>query len=146
MQGSLKLLRSKESNMRKMALCLAGGAAALGVAAPAAAQFYPAYAPAPYGYAYPNPAIAGGMEARVASIRAQVRDLQARGLIRWDRAQNLDRQAFNLQRSIRNSTWRGISPGEAYSLNARIANLERRVARETFRRGYGYRRYAGYRY
>jgi hypothetical protein len=132
--------------MRKIALSLAGAAAALGLAAPAAAQYYPAYAPPPaYGYGYHTAAIAQNMHARVANARAHVRDLQARGMISWNRARNLDREAFNLQRSIDRTTWRGMSPGEARSLDLRIANLERRVQTAAFRPRY-YGRYAGYRY
>jgi hypothetical protein len=133
--------------MRKFALSLAGAAAALGFAAPAAAQFYPAYAPRSYayGYGYATPAIAGSMQARVANIRAQVRNLAARGMIRWNRARNLEREAFNLQRSVDRAAWNGISPGERYSLDVRIANLERRVQTAAFRPRH-YARYAGYRY
>jgi hypothetical protein len=133
--------------MRKFALSLAGAAAALGFAAPAAAQFYPAYAPRAYayGYGYATPAIAGSMQARVVNIRAQVRNLAARGMIRWNRARNLEREAFNLQRSVDRAAWNGISPGERYSLDVRIANLERRVQTAAFRPRH-YARYAGYRY
>jgi hypothetical protein len=131
--------------MRKIALTLAGAAAALVLAAPTAAQYYPAYAPPMYGYGYNTAAIAQNMHARVANARAHVRDLQARGMISWNRARNLDREAFNLQRSVDRTAWRGMSPGEARSLDIRIANLERRVQTTAFRPRY-YGRYAGYRY
>jgi hypothetical protein len=131
--------------MRKTAVTLAGAAAAVGLAAPAAAQFYPAYARGAYGYGYNTAAVVQGMDARVANVRAHIRDLQLHGAIRWNQARNLDRQAFNLQRSIHNSAWHGIGPGEAHSLDIRIANLERRVATAPYRGRYG-PPYAGYRY
>ena len=131
--------------MRNIALTLAGAGAALALAAPASAQFYPAYAPPVYGYGYNTAGIARSMEARVANIRGQVRSLEARGLIRWNRARNLDREAFNLQRTVQRSAWNGLSPGEARSLDIRIANLERRVATSAYRPRYA-PRYIGYRY
>jgi diadenosine tetraphosphatase ApaH/serine/threonine PP2A family protein phosphatase len=138
--------------MRKIALSLAGAAAALGLAAPASAQFYPyyspVYAPRVYGYGYATPAIAHSMEARLAGIRAQVRDLSFRGRISYGQARSLERQAFDLQRQVHFVAWNGLSPGERYSLDIRIANLERRVQIAATRvRHYGPRyRYAGYRW
>jgi hypothetical protein len=130
--------------MRKIALTLGGAAAALGLAAPAAAQWYPAYAPRPYGYGY-SPAVAQAMEVRVTSIRARVRDLQLRGAISWNKARSLDGQAASLQRSIRASAWNGVSPYERANLERRIFRLEQRVQTAAFRPRY-YGRYAGYRY
>jgi hypothetical protein len=130
--------------MRKIALSLAGAAAALGLAAPAAAQFYPAYVPPVHGYAY-SPAVAQGMELRVANIRARVRDLHMRGAISWSKARSLDSQAASLQRSIRASAWNGVNPYERANLERRIAKLELRVQTAAYRPRH-YRRYAGWRY
>lgn len=139
--------------MPKIALVLAGAAAALGLAAPASAQFYgapyapyaPVYAPRVVNYGFATPAIVGNMEARIARIRAQVRDLSLRGRLGFGKARNLDRQAFSLQRQVRNAAWNGISPGERYSLELRIANLERRVQIAALR-PQRYMRHAGYRW
>jgi hypothetical protein len=133
--------------MRRFLVSLAAAGAALVAAAPAVAQWgpQPVYAPRAYGYGYNNVAIAQGLEARVAGIRAQVRDLGARGLIRWNKARNLDREAFNLQRQIHASAWHGLSPGESYSLDNRIRRLEYRVQTAALR-GRHAPRYAGYRY
>jgi hypothetical protein len=133
--------------MRNIVLTLAGAAAALGLAGPAAAQYYPAYARPVYGYGYGynTAAVAQNMQSRVANVRAHVRDMQARGMVSWGRARTLDREAANLQRSVDRSAWNGISPGEARSLDARIASLERRVATTGYHMRYApayrYRRY-----
>lgn len=144
--------------MRRIALSLAGAAAAIGLAAPASAQFYGApiygrpiygaYAPRVYNYGYASPAIAQAMEARVAGIRAQVRDLSLRGRLRFGQARSLDRQAFTLQREIRASAWNGLNPYDRISLERRIARLEQRVQIAALRPHYfGPRyRYAGYRW
>ncbi len=141
--------------MRKIALFAAAAAAgALGFPAPASAQYYPqpvygydpvpVYSPAPrYGYVANSAAIVQNLDARVAGVRARVRDLQVRGAIRWSKARSLDRQALQLQRSIRRSAWNGLSPGEARSLDVRVASLERRVHAELYRPQF--RRHAGYR-
>ena len=133
--------------MRKFVVSLTAAAAALGFAAPAAAQWFPqpVYAPRYYGYGYAPPAITASMNARVAGIRAQIRDLQLRGFISWSRARSLDRQAYSLQRRIHASAWNGIGPRERYSLDMRIANLERRVQLSAYRVRY-LPRYAGYRW
>lgn len=158
--------------MRKFAITLAAAGAALGLAAPASAQFYaqpaygyryaqPAYGygyqPA-YGYAqrgygynsggYNSGAIVQRLDYRIAGIRSQIRAMQSRGMLRWNKARNLDRQAMNLQRSVRASAWNGIGGYEARSLEMRVARLEQQVRYGSLRQRYTRYapRYAGYRW
>ena len=145
--------------MRKFALIAAAAVGALAIAAPASAQYYPTpvypgypqpvypqpgYGHVPPAYGYNPAAIVQSMDARAARIRAQVRDLQARGAIRWNKARTLDRQAAQLQRSIRKSAWNGLSPGEVRSLEVRMISLERRVQTAALQARYA-PRYSSYR-
>jgi hypothetical protein len=148
--------------MRKFALTLAAAGAALGLAAPASAQWAPAYgygytprvyAPAPaYGYAPAyaprvygyNGAAIGSLEARLAGVRSQIAGLRASGRLGFGQARSLERQAFNLDRQIRVSAAYGVGPGQQIALERRIANLERRVQIASLRGRYGVRRYAAY--
>ena len=144
--------------MRKLAITLAAAGAALGLSAPASAQFYPqpvygyGYAQPAYGYGYVAPhygynagAIVQHLDLRIAGIRSHIRALAARGQIRHNRARTLDRQALNLQRSIRASAWNGISFHERRSLETRVARLEQQVRYAALRTRYAPRR-AGYRW
>ena len=142
--------------MRKLALTLAAAGAAIGLSAPASAQFYPrpvyghgyvqpAFGYIPPVYGYNSGAIVQHLDLRITSIRSQIRSFAARGLIRPSRARTLDRQAFNLQRSIRASAWNGISFYERRSLETRVARLEQQVRYAALRNRYA-PRYAGYRW
>ena len=136
--------------MRKLAITLAAAGAALGLAAPASATYY--YPQPAYGYGYAQPAygynsgaIVQHLDLRIAGIRSHIRALAARGQIRHSRARTLDRQALNLQRSIRASAWNGISFHERRSLETRVARLEQQVRYAALRNRYA-PRYAGYRW
>ena len=135
--------------MRKLAITLVAAGAALGLSAPASAQYYPQPV---YGYGYVPPvhainsgAIVHHLDLRIAGIRSHIRALAARGQIRHSRARTLDRQALNLQRSIRASAWNGISFHERRSLETRVARLEQQVRYAALRNRYA-PRYAGYRW
>lgn len=153
--------------MRKFAITLAAAGAALGLAAPASAQFYPqpaygyGYAQPAYGYARPaygyaqrgsgynSGAVVQNLDMRIAGIRGQIRAMQSRGLIRSNKARSLDRQAMSLQRSVHASAWNGVGGSEARSLDMRVARLEQQVRNASVRQRYGARRaprYAGYRW
>lgn len=132
--------------MRKYLIPVAAAASALTFAAPASAQWAPpAYSYTPYNYAYGFSGLrfAQTMETRVQRIRTDIRAMQARRILSWREARNLDMQARNLQRRIAITSRNGISPGEARSVENQIFRLERRVAREAsdWNRRPGYRRY-----
>ena len=138
--------------MRKVLISLGLAGAALGVATPAAAQYYPAPQPygynQPYGYGYNNGRVNFGqvraLQVRVDHIQRQITQLARQRLIsrneyreRQDDARDLERR---LHRDARDG--RGLSPQELYQIERRIVRLEQRIARDVAdgnRRGY--RRY-----
>lgn len=148
--------------MRKLAIGLAAATAALGLAAPASATFYPqpayGYSQPSYGYGYAQPSYGyaqpaygygqrgyGGasiqqLDLRIAGIRSHINAMATRGQLRLNRARSLDRQAMNLQRSIRSSGWNNGYSGR--SLELRVARLESQV-RQASLRGVRGSRYAG---
>jgi hypothetical protein len=132
--------------MRKILISIAAGAAALGFAAPAAAQWAPpvyTYTPYNYGYGYNGFAFARSMADRVQRIRSDIRVMGDRRVLSYREARSLDNQARNLQRRIFRASRYGIGPGEARNLERQIFNLQRRVALEAndWNRRPGYRRY-----
>ena len=149
--------------MRKLAITLAAAGAALGLSAPASAQYYtpraygygyvaPAYGYVPPAYGYVAPAYgynAGGLiqhfDVRIAGLRSHIRAMASYGQIRHSRARTLERQAINLQRSIRSSAWNGLSYNERRSIERRVARLEQQVRHASVRGRYA-PRYAGYRW
>jgi hypothetical protein len=133
--------------MRKILISIAAGAAVLGFAAPAAAQWAPpvyTYTPYNYGHGYSGHAFARSMADRVQRIRTDIRVMGDRRILSYREARSLDRQARRLQDRIFRASRFGINPYEARSLENQIFNLQRRVAREAndWNRRYGhYRRY-----
>ncbi len=149
--------------MRKFSLVIAAAGAALGIAAPASAQYYPqpaygygyappaygygyqsAYGHAPRGYGYNGAGIVQRLDYRIAGIRSQIRGMQSRGQLRWNKARNLDRQAMSLQRRVHQSAWNGVGGYEARSLELRVARLEQQVRYASVRQRYAPRYGARY--
>jgi hypothetical protein len=113
-----------EGKMRKLLISLAVGAATLGIAAPASAQWYPQpYGGAPYGYA--NPAAGQEMLARVAAIRGRAHELGYRHVLSWGQVHRLDLEADAINRQV----WRHpyMSFGTRADLDARIARFQQWV-------------------
>lgn len=119
--------------MRKFLTPIVAAASAVAVAAPASAQWAPPvyrYQPYNYGGAFSYHAFAQSMQARVQRIRNDIRAMQARRILSWREARDLERQAANLQGRIFRASRNGIQPGEARRLENQIRNLEFRVQRE----------------
>lgn len=119
--------------MRKFILPIVLAASALGVAAPASAQWAPPvyrYAPYDYGNAFSGHRFAASMESRVQRLRTDIRALQARRILSGREARSLEMQARNLQRRIFFASRNGIGPREARNLEFGIRNLEQRIQRE----------------
>lgn len=133
--------------MRKFLIAMVVAGSALAMAAPASAQWAPPvynYNPYNYGYGFNAFNFARSMQSRVERIRVDIRAMEARRILSFREARNLDYEANNLQRRIFRASRNGISPGEARTLENRIFRLERRVAREASdwdRRPGRYRRY-----
>jgi len=99
--------------MRKFVISLAAAGAALAIASPAAAQYYPAPQPAPYGYSQPY-GYNNGYNAYGRNNWGQVRELQVR-------LDNIERQIDRLDRRDR------IGDHAADRLRHEANDLERRL-------------------
>ena len=134
--------------MRNLVLTIAAGAAAIGMTAPASAQFYPVptyrYQPYNYGYHFNRGfGFAREMQSRVERIRGDIRNMQARRILSYNEARRLDREAASVQRRIYLASRNGISPGEARNVENRINRLQRDIIREAndWNGRYGHRRH-----
>jgi hypothetical protein len=119
--------------MRKFLIPVLAAASALSVAAPASAQWAPpvyTYTPYNFGYGFSGLNFARSMQARVARIRADIHGMAMRRILSFGEARSLDAQAANLQRRIFFASRNGINPFEARNLENGIFRLERRVSRE----------------
>src|SRR5690348_6057057 len=117
--------------MRKLVLSLAAAGAALVVASPAAAQYYPA--PQPYGYngyngyGYNNYGQVRALQARIDRVEYQIRRLDRRDVIRDNSADRLREEANNIEHRLHRAERYGLNGYEANDINIRIARLEQRV-------------------
>jgi hypothetical protein len=124
--------------MRKVLISLAAAGAALAIATPAAAQYYPGQYGVPYGnaYGYNNYGQVRSLQARIDRIEWQINRLDRRDRIRDRSANRLRDEANNIERRLRHAARDGMSPWEAQDIQVRIARLEQRV-QYTMARGYG---------
>ena len=145
--------------MRKVLISIAAAASALAVAAPAAAQYYPAppaygspYG-APYGNAYGyhnNWGHVRALQARVDQLQRQITQLDRRNIITNREARNLRNESRAVERRLRETARYGLNPREARAVEVRIARLEQKIFRDVRdgrrgnwrddRRGYSYDR------
>jgi hypothetical protein len=134
--------------MRKTVLSIAAAGAALAVASPAGAQYYPVPQPAPYGYngynGY-NPYHGYGngnwgqvraLQARVDNVERQIDRLDRRDRIRDRSADRLRDEANRIEQRLRYAARGGLNPYEARDIEVRIARLEQQV-RYSLAYGYG---------
>ncbi|HEX6661881.1 MAG TPA: hypothetical protein VF067_08450 [Sphingomicrobium sp.] len=126
--------------MRKLIISLAAAGAALAIATPAAAQYYPGQYGQPYGNAYGynnyNYGQVRALQARIDRIEWQINRLDRRDRIRDRSADRLREEANNIERRLRHAARDGMSPWEAQDIQVRIARLEQRV-QYSMARGYG---------
>jgi hypothetical protein len=126
--------------MRKVLISLAAAGAALVAASPAAAQYYPAPQPAPYGYN--GYGYNGGwgqvraLQARVDRIEWQINRLDRRDRIGDRSADRLRREADRIEERLHRAARGGLNPYEANDIQNRIARLEQRV-QYSLANGYG---------
>jgi hypothetical protein len=146
--------------MRKFVISLAAAGAALLVASPAAAQYYPqpqqsygyngGYGAQPYGnggYGYNGYGNNGfgqaqALQARIDAVQNRIRYAGTRGRS----AEGLRKEARNIEKRLRSSRYGGLNPYEANDISQRIARLEQRVNYAMAGRNsrYGYNGYNGY--
>ena len=117
--------------MRKFLISVAAAGAALAVAAPAAAQYYPQQ---PYGSAYNGYGYNGygygqvrALQARIDAVEYRIRMLDRRNYIRDGRADRLKDEARQLEHRLHRAARSGLNPYEANDIQLRLARLEQRV-------------------
>jgi hypothetical protein len=115
--------------MRKIVLSVAAAGAALIVASPAAAQYYPAPQPAPYGYGngYNGYGQIRSLQVRIDNIERQIRRLDRRDVIRGRSADRLLDEAQRIERRLHERARGGLDPREAGALQYRVQRLEQQV-------------------
>ena len=140
--------------MRTFMISLAAAGAALAIASPAAAQYYPAPQPAPYGYNQPygyNNGYGGyngyngygrnnwgqvrELQVRLDNIERQIDRLDRRDRIGDHAADRLRHEANDLERRLHDRARGGLDPREAGELVYRIQRLEQRVQYAMSNRG-----------
>jgi hypothetical protein len=125
--------------MRKFVISLAAAGAALVVASPAAAQYYPqpSYG---YGYGFNNGyGQVRALQQRIDALQYRLRYIGDRG----HRAERLREESRNIERRLHYAARNGLNPYEANDIANRIARLEQRVS-YAMQRGYGRYGYTGY--
>jgi hypothetical protein len=123
--------------MRKIVLSLAAAGAALVIASPAAAQYYPAPVPQPapyaapygnaYGYGHNNWGMVRSLQVRVDAIQRQIERLDRRDRIGERSADRLRDEARRIERRLHERARGGLNPREAGDLYARVPRLDQRV-------------------
>ena len=120
--------------MRKFLIPIVAAASALAIAAPTSAQRWapPVYNYQPYNYGngYSGINFARSMDQRVQRIRRDIRNLEARRVLSFREARELDQEARSIERKVYRSTGNGIQRGEARNIERRIQRLEYRISRE----------------
>jgi hypothetical protein len=121
--------------MRKIVLSLAAAGAALVVASPAAAQYYPQPQPAPYayghnahnGYGQGNWGMVRSLQVRVDALQRQIERLDRRDRIGERSADRLRDEARRIERRLHQRARGGLDQREAGDLYHRVQRLEQRV-------------------
>ena len=127
--------------MRAALLTIAAAASAIGLAAPASAQWYP---PPPYGYGhYDHWGQVRRLDARIDSLQRHINRLDSRDVLSEREAARLRWQARELERRLHWSARNGLHPAERFQIERRIAGLEHRIWRDARD---GNRRWARYGY
>jgi hypothetical protein len=124
--------------MRKFIISLAAAGAALVVASPAAAQYYPqaqqgygyngGYGAQPYGNAYGYNGYNGygqvqALQARIDRLQNQIRYMGGRG----NSARGLREESRSLERRLHKASRNGLNPYEMNDIQRRVARLEQRL-------------------
>jgi hypothetical protein len=119
--------------MRKIVLSLAGAAAALAVATPAAAQYYPGpQQPGPgygqgYGNRHGNWQQVRDLRVRLDQVRRQIDRLDRRDAISGRATDRLIDDANRINRRLNERARGGLDPREAGDIQFRIQRLEQQV-------------------
>jgi hypothetical protein len=128
--------------MRKFLISLAAAGAALAVASPAAAQYYPGpqsygYGNG-YGYGVNNYGQVRSLQYRINAVQRLINRLDNRDRIGEREARRLRNESRNIERRLFAASRYGLNPYEANDINRRIFVLEQRVQ---YAANNGWRRY-----
>lgn len=141
--------------MRKLLISLAAAGAALVVASPAAAQYYPqqygyGQGNGYNGYGYNNYGQVRALQARIDAVQWQISRLDRYNGIRDGAADRLREESRRIEHRLHQAARYGLNPYEANDIQMRIARLEQRVqyasANRYGRYGRGYNGYGNYGY
>lgn len=141
--------------MRKLLISLAAAGAALVVASPAAAQYYPqqygyGQGYGYNGYGYNNYGQVRALQARIDAVQWQISRLDRYNGIRDGAADRLREESRRIEQRLHQAARYGLNPYEANDIQMRIARLEQRVqyasANRYGRYGRGYNGYGNYGY
>lgn len=136
--------------MRKFIITLAAAATTLAVAAPASAQYAPAYRgrsyAAPYGNAYGYGS--ANLQRQLQQIRGERNNLARSGRLTRSEARDLDRDIASAERAIYRAGRNGMSRYEVRSIRNKLARIQNEVRRysDYDRRGNRYGNRYGRRY
>jgi hypothetical protein len=112
--------------MRKITLPLIAAGAALAVATPAAAQYYPRQPAPAYGYAYGFGPVRA-LQVRIDNVERQINRLDRRDRIGDRSADRLRDEANRIEDRLHRAARGGLNPYEARDIEYRIQRLEQRV-------------------
>ena len=117
--------------MRKVFLSLAAAGAALAVASPAAAQFYPQPQPygQPYGYSngYNNFGQVRAFQVRLNNLQWQIQRFNDRSMLRDRDANRLRDKARRIGDRLQRAQRFGLNPMDANDIQMRLSRLEQEV-------------------
>jgi hypothetical protein len=112
--------------MRKITLPLIAAGAALAVATPAAAQYYPRQPAPAYGYGYGYGQVRA-LQVRIDNVERQISRLDRRDRIGDRSADRLRDEANRIEDRLHRAARGGLNPYEARDIEYRIQRLEQRV-------------------
>jgi hypothetical protein len=129
--------------MRKLVLSLAAAAAALVIASPAAAQYYPqpqAYGGYGYnGYGNNNYGQVRALQARIDAVQYRISQFGRYG--GRGHTERLREESRSIERQLHQAARGGLNPYEMNQIQVRIAQLEQRIQYGMGNRNGGYGRY-----
>ncbi|HET9812718.1 MAG TPA: hypothetical protein VFP57_03555 [Sphingomicrobium sp.] len=120
--------------MRKLLIPIVAAASTLAIAAPAAAQYYPAPRAPAYGYGYNNNyTYVRGLQNRVNRIQRDLQQLAQYRMISRNEYRNRNEDARDIERRLRRDArdGRGLNRNEIVRTEQRIVRLEQKIARDT---------------
>ena len=115
--------------MKKFLISAAIAAGALGLAAPAAAQYAPPYGNA---YGYNNYGQVRSLQVRIDRLQREIRQLDRRNILSNREAARLMDDSRDLERRLRRNVrdGRGLTFNEVRAVEVRLVRLEQRLMRD----------------